>query len=67
MVGEIKLLMWTKWQRFMFLIKTSDDGVAVGIESYWHDKRMSDDGVRGEADHEGMRKQSRFILLLFVQ
>ena len=32
-----------------------------------HDKRMSQDGVGGEADHEGIRKLSTLILLLFSQ
>ena len=29
--------------------------------------RMSEDGVGGEADYEGIRKLSTLILLLFVQ
>ena len=29
--------------------------------------RMSDDGVGAEADHEGMRKHSRLILLVFAE
>ena len=39
----------------------------VEIEAYCHDERMSDDGVEAKADHEGRRKHSTFILLLFVQ
>ena len=41
--------------------------MTVGIEVYCHDERMSDDGVEAEADHEGMRKHIRLILLLVVQ
>ena len=40
--------------------------MTIGIDAYCHDERMSDDGVEAEADHEGMRKHSRLILLLFV-
>ena len=38
--------------------------MAAGIEAYFHEKRMSDDGVGDEANHEEMRKYSTFILLL---
>ena len=39
----------------------------VGIEAYFHDERMSDDGVEAKLDHDGRRRHSRLILLLFVQ
>mgnify|MGYP007109621675 FL=1 len=41
--------------------------MTVEIEAYCHDERMSDDGGEAEAYHEGRRKHSTLILLLFVQ
>ena len=38
----------------------------VGIEVYWHDGGMRDDGVEAEVGHEGRRKHSRLILLLYL-
>ena len=41
--------------------------LAARIEVYFHDKRVNDDGVGGEACHEEMRKQSTLILLLVMK
>ena len=37
------------------------------MKHIFHGERMSEDGVGDEADHEGIRKLSTLILLLFAR
>ena len=37
------------------------------MKHIFHDDKMSEDGVGAKADHEGIRKLSTLILLLFAQ
>ena len=37
------------------------------MKHIFHDDKMSEDGVGAKADHEGIRKLSTLILLLFSQ